>query len=141
MADLLTEAECAALEALLAQATPGKWVTVRMLEDADGLAVMAHYHHEGFVADCSYAPNATFIAAVHNALPALLATIRELRAENDALRTALAPLAAVGAGLDPTLADAVVLYRRHRPAVELVEVSAGDARAASRALGKEVPGA
>ena len=45
MADLLTEAECAALEALLAQATPGKWVTVRMLEDADGLAVMAHFDH------------------------------------------------------------------------------------------------
>lgn len=104
MADVLTEAELAALEALHAQATPGEWrvcdppvpesdngehIAIETLAPKDdrwlSRLVVGVMYYDGPVSAVREA-DAALIAAAKNALPALIATVRALRAELDGLR-------------------------------------------------------
>ena len=73
----------------------GGWRTVRGIYDSDGIDV-AH-----LVAEHADA-NAVFIVAVREAVPALIAEIRRLQAENAALRQELEERPAMTAQDDPS---------------------------------------
>jgi hypothetical protein len=76
------------LRELHAATTQGEWT------DGDSIVWLDNTDDDDFVSDCSLgyfseerqAANATFIAAAHNVMPALLDELERLRAENAALK-------------------------------------------------------
>lgn len=79
MSDRLTDAELDRLEELHAAATRGPWLS-------DGADVTSDAGDVCYDADDC---DAYYIASAHNALPALLAEVRECRAREAARRAAL----------------------------------------------------
>lgn len=79
--------ERTALRAAMAAATARPWDTVQMTEDRDGCAVMAGHHHEGFVADTMFAPNATAIKLAANLAERLCDDVDQLAEVNDLINT------------------------------------------------------
>lgn len=76
------------LQELLAAATPGPWRS--MAEDKYTVAVIGQSNNEDrWVAENVREPNAQFIIAMHEALPALLASHEALSAEVAGLRASL----------------------------------------------------
>jgi hypothetical protein len=78
-----------ALEAALAKATPGKWVRRSSGISACAIDSIAENGNSKYLGEF-YGPdlveNAIFIVSAHNALPALVAELRELRQEADRAR-------------------------------------------------------
>lgn len=74
------------LEKLHAAATQGEW---RIDEDGN-LVVDRASRKKSYVADCAWAedPDGLYIAATHNALPALIAEVRALREVAEAAKLA-----------------------------------------------------
>ncbi len=76
-----------ALEAALAKATPGEWVRRNSAISAcaiDSIAENGNSKYLGEFYGPDWVENAIFIAFAHNALPALIAEVRQLRREAEA---------------------------------------------------------
>lgn len=87
----MTKLDLDALEAIHAKATPGEWSysvtpygTCWVLDSAPAHAIACGAGYEPNTLE-----NAAAIVAAHNALPALIARVRELEAENERFRAAL----------------------------------------------------
>jgi len=80
----MTRPDLDALAALLAKATPGPW------DAPNGETMIDRVGTEDPVADAYHYEDAALIVAAVNALPALIARVRELKQEQATLRAALA---------------------------------------------------
>lgn len=76
------------IERLLAAATPGKWRTCALDQEAQ---IWCGSNYIGKTRDYT-GDDAALIVALHNSAPAMIAAIRELRAENARLRLKWAEL-------------------------------------------------